>query len=93
MEEFTESSMKGCLSAHGLGWQYANKMRDENGEPIYTYNDKYMRHFVRQGSKGGRVCSFNQYYKSKICSDVLKILSRELKVEGIVYDINEAYMN
>ena len=42
--------------------------------------------------KGGRVCDFNQYYKSKISDDVSKILSEELKVERKVYDIIEAYM-
>ena len=67
-------------------------MRDENDEPIYTYNDKYMRLFVRQSNKGGRVCSFDQYNKSKICGDFFKILPRELKFEGIVYDNIEAYM-
>ena len=51
-----------------------------------------MRWFVRQSIFGGRVCAFNQYYKSKICGDVLKIISRELKVEGDVYNIIEAYM-
>ena len=67
-------------------------MRDENDEPIYTYIDKYKRWFVRQSIKGGRVCSFNQYYRSKICDDVLKILSEELIVKRHVYDIIEAYM-
>ena len=52
-----------------------------------------MRHFVRQSIKGGRVCAFNQYYKSEFCGDILKTLSRELNVEGNVYDIIEAYMN
>ena len=51
-----------------------------------------MRHFVRQSNKGGRACALNQYYKSKTCDDISKILSRELKVEGNVYDIVEAYM-
>ena len=46
-----------------------------------------MRWFVRQSIKGGRVCAFNQYYKSKICDDILKIIPKELKVEGNVYDI------
>ena len=67
-------------------------MRDANDEPIYTYNDKYMSWFVRQNIKGGRVCSFNQYYKSKICDDALKILSEELNVKGNVYDNIESYM-
>ena len=67
-------------------------MCGENDEPVYTYNDKHMRWFVRQSIKGGRVCVFNQYYKSKNCDEVLKILSEELNVKGIVYDVIEAYM-
>ena len=67
-------------------------MRDENDEPIYTYNDKYMRWFVRQSIKGGRVCAFNHYFNSKTCDEVLKIISEELHVEGTVYDKIEAYL-
>ena len=52
-----------------------------------------MRWFVRQSNKEGRVNALNQYYKSKICDDILKIISKELKVEGNVYDIIEGYMN
>ena len=51
--------MEDFLSAPGLGWKYFNSMRDENEEPIHTYKEKYMRRFVRQSIKGGRVCSFN----------------------------------
>ena len=51
-----------------------------------------MRWFVRQSIKGGRVCAFNQYYKSKHCDDNLKIINKELAVEGTVYDTFEAYM-
>ena len=65
MQEITGFSMKDCLSAPGLGWKHFNSMRDENDEPINTYNDKYMRWFVRQSNKGGRVCAFNQYNRSK----------------------------
>ena len=69
MVEITGFSMKDCLSAPGLGWKFFNCMRDENDEPIYTYNDKDMRWFVRQSKKGGRVCRLNQYYRSKICDE------------------------
>ena len=92
MGEITGFSIKDCLSAPGLGWKYLNSMRDENDEPIYTYNDKYMRCFVKHLIKGARVCVFNQYYRSKICDDVLKILSKELYVKRNVYDVIEAYM-
>ena len=89
MEEITGFSMKDCSS---LGLKYFNSLRTEQDEPIYTYNDKYMRWFVRQAAYGGRVCAFNQYYKSKHCDDILKIISKELCVKGIVYDIIETYM-
>ena len=92
MEEITGFIMKACLSAPGLGWKYFISLRTEEDEPIYTYNDKYMRWFVRQSMKGSRVCALNQYYRSKICDEVLKILSEELNVKGNVYDIIEAYM-
>ena len=85
-------SMKDCLSLPGLGWKYFNSLRTKEDEPIYTYNDKYMRWFVRQSIKGGRVCSFNQYYISKHCDDILKIINKELAVKGTVYDTIEAYM-
>ena len=51
-----------------------------------------MRWFVRQAVYGGRVCAFNQHYKSKICNDILKIISKGLNVKGSVYDKIEAYM-
>ena len=51
MEEITGFSMKDCLSAPGLGWKYFISMRNENDEPIYTYNDKYLRVFVSPSIK------------------------------------------
>ena len=64
MEQITNFGMKNCLSLPSLGWKYYNSMREEDDadiEPIYSYNDKYMRHFVRQSIKGGKVGAFNQY--------------------------------
>ena len=92
MKEISGFSMEDCSSLPGLGLKYFNSLRTEEDEPIYTYNDKYMRWFVRQAAYGGRVCAFNQYYKSKSCDDFLKIISKELCVKGNDYDIIEAYM-
>ena len=89
MEEITGFSMKDCLSLPGLGWKYFSSLRTEEDEPIYTYNDKYMRWFIRQSIKGGRVCAFNQYYRSDHYNDIKKILSKELGVKGNIYDIIE----
>ena len=49
-----------------------------------------MRWYVRQAAYG--VCSFNQYYKSKKCDDILKIISKQLCGKGNDYDIIEAYI-
>ena len=70
MEELTGFSMKDCLSVPGLGLKYFNSLRTEEDEPIYNYNDKYMKDFVRQAAYSGRVCAFNQYYESKQCDDI-----------------------
>ena len=48
--------------------------------------------FVRQSIKGGRVCAFNQNYKSKHFDDIKRILSEELGVKGKIYDIIEEYL-
>ena len=92
-EELTGFSMRDCLSLPGLGWKYFNSLRTEEEEPLYTYYGKYMRWFVRQWIKGGRVCAFIQYYKSKVCEDIANIISEELNVKGNIYDIIEAYLN
>ena len=92
MEEITGFSMNDCLSLPGLGWKYFNSLRTEEDEPIYTYNDKYMRWFVRQSVKGGRVCAFNQYFKSNHYNDIKRFLSKELGVKRNIYDIIEEYL-
>ena len=93
LEESTGFPMKDSSSAPGLGWRYFKSSGTEKVETIYTYNNKCMGHFIRQSIKGGHVCVFNRYYISKICSDVLKVISEELKVEGNIYDNIETYMN
>ena len=89
MDEITGFSMKDCLSLPGLGWKYFNSLRTEEDEPIYTYNDKYMRWIVRQSIKIGRVSAFHQYQKSDHYNDIKRILSKELGVKGNIYDIIE----
>ena len=93
MQEVSGFSMKDCLSKPGVGFKQFNSLRTEQDEPIYTYKDKYMRCFVRQAAYGGRVCGFNQNYKSKICDDILNIISEELNVKGISYDKLKIYMD
>ena len=94
MEETIEFSMKDNLGLPGLGWKYFNSLGTEEDEPIYSYNDKYVRWFVRLSIKGGRVAAFNQYHKSDHYDDIIKVLSKELGVPKIanIYEIIEEYL-
>ena len=85
--------MKDCLSLLGLGWKHFKSLGTEEDEPIYTYNDKYIRFFVRQSIKGSHVCAFNRYYKSKTCDNISEIISEEINAKGIIHDIIEAHLN
>ena len=82
MEELTGFGMKNSLTLPSPANKYFNSLREENDEPIYTYNDEFMRHFVRQSIKGGRCSALNQYYKSAISREVFNIISKELNVNG-----------
>ena len=83
MEKLTGFGMKNSLTLPSLANKFFNSLRDESDEPIYTYNDENMRHFVRQSIKGGRCSALNQYYKSNISNEVFNIISKELKVNDI----------
>ena len=74
--------MKNSLTLPALANKYFNSLREENDELIYTYNDEFMRHFVRQSVKGGRCSALNQYCKSSISQKVFNIISKELNVHG-----------
>ena len=83
MEELTGFGMKNSLTLPSLANKYFNSLRDESDEPIYTYNDEFMRYFVRQSIKGGRCSALNQYYKSNISQEVFNIISKELNIDDI----------
>ena len=80
VEELTGFGMKNSLILPSLANKYFNSLRDEYDEPIYTYNDEFMRHFVRKSIKGGRCSALNQHYKSNISQEVFNIISKDLNV-------------
>ena len=84
--------MKDCLSLPSLGWKHFMSSQDTNDEQIYSYTDKYMRHFVRQAIKGGKVGAFNQLYESQISDKIFTTISNDLNVNGNKYEIVEAYV-
>ena len=92
MKKLTGFGMKSSLALPSHANKYFNSLRDENEEHIYTYNDEFMRHFVRQSIKGGRCSALNQYYKPTISDQVLNIMSRELGVDGNICEILDKYV-
>ena len=82
MEKLTGFGMKNRLTLPDLANKYFNSLKDESDEPIYTYNNEFMRHFIRQNIKGGRCSALNQYYKSAISDEVFNIISKELNLNG-----------
>ena len=91
MEEVTGFGLKNSLTLLSLANKFFNSLRDENYEPIYTYNDEFMRHFVRQSIKGGRCSALYQYYKSNVSNEVFIFISKELDINGNVCEISENY--
>ena len=91
MEELTGFEMKNSLTLPSLANKYFNSLRDENEEPICTYNDEYMRYFVRQSIKGGRCSVLNHYYKSTISDQVFRIISQDLCFDGKICEILDKY--
>ena len=60
MEELTGVGMKSSLTLPSLANKYFISLGDENYEPIYTYNDEFLSHFVRKSIKGGRCSALHQ---------------------------------
>ena len=89
MEELTGFGMKNSLTLPSLANNNFKNLKDENDEPIYTYNDEFMRHFVRQSIKGGRCSALNQYYKSSISDEVFNSIPKEIDINGNVCKILE----
>ena len=92
MEGITGFGMKDCVSLPKLGWKNFKSLRKDEDEVIYTYDDNYMKRFLRQNIKGGRVCSYIQFFNWKLCDKILNCVSEDLKVNGIVYEFIAKYV-
>ena len=78
MQKMSGFGIKDCLTEASLGWKYFgtyNKDRE-----FYTFNDKYVRNFIRKSIKGGRVGAFNRYFESNQCENILNIIKKHLKI-------------
>ena len=70
------------LTLPRLANKVLNSSRDENDKPIYTFNDEYMRWFVRKSIKGVRRSALKKKYRSIISDEAFNNISKELKITG-----------
>ena len=79
MQKMSGFGIKDCLTEASLGWKcfgIYNKDRE-----FYTFNDKYVRDFIRNSIKGGRVASLNRYFESNQCEEIQNIIKKHLKID------------
>ena len=93
VEELTRPGMRISLTLLSSATNYFNNLRDENDEPIYTYNDAYTRYSVRHSIKGGRCSALNQYYNSIVPDEVFNIISKPLVVNGNLCEIIDKHID
>ena len=63
-----------CLTVSSLGWicfGTYNKDRE-----FYTFNDKYVRDFIRKSIKRGRVAALNRYFQSNQREELLDTIKK-----------------
>ena len=72
--------IKDCLTEASLGWKCFGKYNKDR--EFYTFNDEYVRDFIRKSIKGGRVRAFNRYFESNQCEEILNIIIKHLKINN-----------
>ena len=95
MQKMTGFGIKDCLTEASLGWKcFGTYNKDRE---FYTFNDKYVRDFIRKSIKGGRVGAFNRYFESKQCEEILNTIKKHLKIKdneiSIIIDKYLKYIN
>ena len=72
MQIMSGFGIEDCLTEPIQGWKCFGT--DNKDQEFYTFNDKYVRDFIRKSIKGERVAAFNRYFESNQCEEILKII-------------------
>ena len=91
MQKLSRFGIKDCLTEASLGWKFFGTYNKDRG--FYTFNDKFVRNFIRKSIKGGRVGAFNRYFESKQCEEILNIIKKHLKInDNEISNIIDKYL-
>ena len=79
MQKMSGFGIKDCLTEANLGWKcFGTYYKDRD---FYTFNDKYVRSFIRKSIKGSRCGAFNRYFESNQCEEKLNTIKKHLKID------------
>ena len=78
MQKMSGFGVKDCLSEAILGWKCFGRYNKDR--EFYTFNDKYVRDFIRKSIKGGRCGVYNRYFKSNQCEEILNTIKENLEI-------------
>ena len=91
MQKMTGFGIKNCLTEASLGWKYFVTYNKDI--EFYTFNDKYVRDFIRKSIKGGGCGAFNRYFESNQCENILNIIKKHLKLnDNEISNIIDEYL-
>ena len=62
MQNMSGFGIKDRLTEASLGWNCFGTYRKDR--EFYTFNDQYVRDFIRKSIKGGRVAALNRCFES-----------------------------
>ena len=78
MQKLSGFGIKDCLTEASLGWKCFGTYN--KNRKFYTFNDKYVRDFIRKSIKSGRVGACNRYFESNQCEEILSIIKKHLEI-------------
>ena len=91
MQKMSGFGIKDCLTEASLGWKCFGKYNKD--KEFYTFNDKYVRNFIRKSIKSGRVAALNRYFESNQCEEILNIIKKHLKInDNDISNIIDKYL-
>ena len=91
MQKMSGFGIKDCLTEASLGWKCFGTY-DKDRE-FYTFNDKYVRDFIRRSIKGGRVAALFRYFESNQCEEILNTRKKHPEIiDNEISNIIDEYL-
>ena len=76
----SEFGIKACLTEASLGWKcFGTSNKDSD---FCTFDDKYIRDFIRKTIKAGRIAPLHRYFESNQCDKTLNTIEIHLRING-----------